>query len=450
MTMSQTLAIELNDSGIVVSDGNQILVDSPGYCIDQGNSFLVGKDAWLQARLLSNQCLSNFWGRLAVAKQDTIDRADINAALWHLRHVWDQVSEDISDVILTVPANFGSTGLGVLLGLCKELNIPVKALVHHAVLSPRQTGHQGLTLHVEMQLHHLAMTQLHDQDNEFIVADITRLDQQGYEQLYQQTAEAIAKVFIDETRFDPLYAAQAEQQLFNSLPGWMRQAQLQKVIECQIYDGEQAYQATIEAKLIRKICDRYVDMVIDKILAVSPEQSANVCVAQKLDDLVGFRQQAAQRGVTMMPLENGHHAKLALQQSAYILDQDEQVYLIKQLPYQEIELDQAVANQQAHAAIEVPSHLLFKHRAYAITQALYFSFDAPMGEELALRASPQQNADSFMAVHHDLSGTWIEPLNGKQLQLNQHPMLTSVYPTVGDQLLIKECEDPLSFIMVKQ
>lgn len=444
--MSQTLAIELNDSGIIVSDGKQILVDSPGYCIEQGNNFIVGKDAWLQARLLSNQCSSRYWASLAVAEKNKLNRTDINAALWHLRHVWEQVSTDISDVILAVPANFGSTGLGVLLGLCKELVIPVKALVHHAVLSPRQSGHQGLTLHIEMQLHHLSMTQLDEDAKEFTVANTTLLDQQGYEQLYQQIAEAIAKVFVKETRFDPLHTAQAEQQLFNSLPGWMKQAQLQKVIECQIYNGEQVYQTTIDASLINNICRQYIVVVLDKILALSPKQTANVCVAKKLDELLGFKQQAALRGVNVMLLENGHHARQALRQSADIIDQDEQVYLIKQLPYHEIEYDSI--STEAQNNLEVPSHVLFKHRAYAIQQTLYFSLDHS-AEALALQVNQQASTDSFMAIHHDVSGTWIEPLNNKSLHFNQQAIQSSVYPRLGDQLAIDGCDDALTFIMVK-
>lgn len=445
--MGQTLAIELNDSGIVVSDGEQILVDSPGYCIDQGDSLVVGKDALLQARLQPNTCRANFWSNIAVAEKQTLNRSDINAALWHLRDVWEQVQSQATAVILTVPANFASTGLGVLLGLCKELMIPVKALVHHGVLSPRQIGHQGLTMHVEMQLHHVAMTQLHEEGQEFIIADTSLLEMQGYEQLFQKLAEAIAKVFVKETRFDPLHTAQTEQQLFNSLPGWLKIAQIQKQIECQIYDGEQAYQASVEASILRKICRQHVDMVVDKVLALSPEQSPNICVAQKLDELIGFHQQAAARGVTTLLLENGHHAKLALQQSAHILDQDEQVYLIKQLPYHEVSYDAQAANQQA--AIKVPSHILFKHHAYSIEQALYFSLDSSE-DELRLHASSQQSAHAFLAVRHDVSGTWIESLNGKPLQLNQRPMHTSAYPSVGDQVSLEGCEDQLRFIKVNQ
>jgi dihydrofolate reductase len=443
--MSQTLAIELNDSGIIVSDGKQILVDSAGYCIDHGSHFVVGKEAWLQARLLSSQCRSQFWSNLAIAEKDTLNRADINAALWHLRHIWEQVSTNVNAVILTVPANFANTGLGVLLGLCKELVIPVKALVHHAVLSPRLLGQQGVTMHIEMQLHNVSMTQLDEDAKEFSVASTTLLDQQGYEQLYQQIAEAIAKVFVKETRFDPLHTAQAEQQLFNSLPGWLKQAQLQKGIECQIYDGQQVYQTTVDASLINTICRHYIDTLLDKILALSPAQSAKVCITNKLEELLGFKQQASLRGVNIVPLEHGHHAKQALRQSADIIDQDEHVYLIKQLPYHEIEYD--VAFKQTPKHIETPSHVLFKYHAYTMQETLYFSLD-DSADDLSLYASSVAKADAFMVIHHDLSGTWIEPLNNK-LQFNQQPLHASVYPEVGDQLVIPACDDPLTFIKVK-
>lgn len=444
--MSQTLAIELNDSGIIVSNGNKILVDSPGYCIEQGNHFVVGKDALLQARLLPNQCRSDYWASLAIAEKETLNRNDINAALSHLRHIWEQLPPDTNEVILTVPANFGNTGCGVLLGLCKELAIPVKALVHHAVMSPRRLGQQGIVLHIEMQLHHISITQLAEETKEFSVASTIAIEQHGYEQLYQQIAEAIANVFVSETRFDPLHTAQGEQQLFNALTGWIKQAQNQQQVECQVYDSEQVYQATVDAYRIKNICQQYADVVLDKILALSPAQSANVCVTSKFEQLLGFTRQATQRGVNVMPLAHGHHAMQALQQSDYIIDQDEQVYLIKQLPYQEVEYDIAV--EQVPGDNQTPSHILFNHHAYPVDQTLYVVFGHSANDP-DLQIDQQASPDAWLVIHHDVSGTWIEPLNNKTVTFNQQVLQSSVYPRVGDQLSLAEHVASLTFIMVK-
>ena len=122
--MSSQIAIELNDSGIIVSDGQQVLQNSPGYIIDLAAHEWIGEEARNRAYLHPNECKNRFWSELAQSQNTIVDHANAKLALRHLSSVWQPVSGNIQAVILIVPANFTKIGLGLVLGICKQLSIP--------------------------------------------------------------------------------------------------------------------------------------------------------------------------------------------------------------------------------------------------------------------------------------------------------------------------------------
>ena len=134
------IAIELNDTAIIIHDGVRLINNSPGYAIETKNNFWIGNEARDRAYLYSNQCNNKFWYEIACAGKKDLNQQNINLAMRHLEHAWGQVATEVNTVVLIVPGTFTKTGLGLLLGICKELNIPVQAMVHiqlhHTVITP--------------------------------------------------------------------------------------------------------------------------------------------------------------------------------------------------------------------------------------------------------------------------------------------------------------------------
>lgn len=446
--MSAVVAIEFNDSGVILSDGTSIIVNSPGYCIHQAQNTLLGNAAMTKARLLPNDCHSSYWSDLAAAQKDVIDRENINLALLHLREIWSQAPAGVSATILTVPANYSKTGLGILLGICKELSIPVNALVHHAALTPSLENHAGATVHVELQLHHCVISYLEKDNEEFRVIDSELLPEIGLQHIYKNFAQVIGQAFVSATRFDPLHNAENEQQLYNSVANWLHLAKTNEQIVCQLHHHQQVHEIVVEAATLENICRIYVNKILDKVLAKFPQEKLALAVSHKINELLGFSQHASLRGVTTLNLAQGHHANLALQHAEHVLANDEQVYLIKQLPVTTVTQTIDHDNKPQTTVQDQPSHVLFCNHAYRLQDALYLDPQQDAVDGFCLVDEDDRANDSCVAIRNDVSGIWIEPLNSEKVTLNDRVIDSGAYPNVGDYLQVDDCEESLMFIKV--
>ena len=443
--MSSVVAIEVNDSGVILSDGEAVIVNSPGYCIQQTQSILFGADAMAKARLLPNECHSSFWSQLATAQSSSIDKHSINLALLHLRDVWSQAPENADRAILTVPANYTKTGLGILLGLCNQITIPVKALVHHAALTPRYEQHDGMTVHIELLLHDTVITFLEEDGQDFRVNSTEILSNVGLEDIYKKIAKHIASHFVSHTRFDPLHTAENEQQLYNAIDNWIHLANSNEAVVCQLHHDQQDYEVTVNADVLKNICRVYVDKIIDKVLAKHPQEKLFAAVSHKVGELLNFNDHAALRGIDALTLVPGHHASFAIDNAEAILAGDDQMYLIKQLPYKTVVYESQPIQQNALNIQDQPTHLLVCNAAYRIESHLYLHSSDNAKNRFELNT---QEKDALIAIRKDASGVWVEPLNNNRVMLNDRLIHAGSYPSVGDHLMVNDVSETLDFIKV--
>ncbi len=448
--MANVIAIELNDSGIIASDGAQILLSSPGYVIDLAHQEWIGEDARLRAFLHPNECNNQFWTQLNQPQAQVAARSNASLAMRHLAFIWNQLPSNIESVILTVPANFTKAGLGLLLGICTELSIPVKAMVHHAVLSPKQAHHIGPTVHVEMQLHQTSISYLHTLDNEFGVEKQELINDVGILSVYSKAATHIVQSFIIETRLDPLHSAETEQQLYDRLPTWLQLAQQQNSIECSLEYQNISYKTTIDAGELRAICTSNIDVILKKLVGLEQvESSTIVCISNSIDVQFGFSQQAASRGLMTRTLDHGYHAQQSLQFTDNLLNDDQQVYLTKQLPYRILTDPLPLAGIAANTIVEKPTHILFRNRAYSIESELYIVQSTDPDIDIQFQTNPTHSARVLAALRKSSSELTLETTNTIEVTLNDQQISNNTQPAIGDHLRLSGCDDPLIFIKME-
>ncbi len=446
--MSSQIAIELNDNGVIVSDDQKLLLESPGYIINLPGQEWVGDEARNRAQLYPNECNNRFWFKLAHSQVGAVDQDNAKLALAHLASVWQQVSSHAESVILTVPASFTKTGLGLLLGICKELAIPVCAMIHQAVLVPRQSNHSGMTIHLDMQLHHTAITLLQEQNNEFNVSTVKRLDGIGFASIYVTAAAHIAQVFINDTRLDPMHSAELEQQLFNFLPAWLEQAQRQDVVQCQLHHQSSHYEASVNAHSLKETLKPQLNKIIETLLSFDSNQAAIACVPEIVDRQLGFNQCANNHGVMVRKLSLGYHAQQSLLHAKKLINNDGQVYLIKKLPFITLTDPLPAVSDLLTQPVQQATHILYRHHAYSIGDILCL-VDEP-GADLQLQSEQPNELQNKLLVIRKISNQWVvEIINAMSVEVNNQEIQSPAQVSIGDCIRTNAGEHELTLIRVQ-
>ena len=129
------LVIDLYDSGILVSDGDRVLADSTSCAlIEPDQPIQTGRMAVQQACFRPQDICTRFWSRLPdrSATRHEVPHAEI--ALHHLQSVWERLDRPDHAAILAVSGTLDRQDLGLVLGICEKLSIPVRGIVSRAVL----------------------------------------------------------------------------------------------------------------------------------------------------------------------------------------------------------------------------------------------------------------------------------------------------------------------------
>ncbi|MEM8845093.1 MAG: hypothetical protein AAGB35_08625 [Pseudomonadota bacterium] len=445
--MSTRVAIELNDTGFIVSDGVHLIHNSPAYIIDSRNQTWLGNEARERAYLYSNECQNKFWSDIAHAENNTIDQAVIKLAMQHLASVWQQVPSDVTTVVLIVPATFTKMGLGYLLGICKQLDIPVRAMVHQAVLCPYQEGHNGDTLHLGVQLHNSAITKLETLDNEFAAKDVRVVSEVGIISLYTQCAEFIAQQFIEKTRLDPIYSAELEQQLHNSLPGWLQDSQRLDSVICRLEHQNNSFEIVIDSQQLHKVYQPLINNVLTTVKSICDVSEAILCIAESIDAQFGFKRNASKFNLKVRSLFDSYYAKQSFEFDEKELSYDGKVYLNKQLPYKKIS-DELTYVSSIEKTYYEPNHVLFCHYAYPINDKICL-VRTNLGV-LEFVDKPTDHSDIILIILKKSDGIYIEIDPQKTLKINDQLAHTIAKLSVGDSIEFESCQDLLNLIEVKR
>jgi hypothetical protein len=256
------LGLELSDAGILVAgserdgllnvDGDSVA--SPGFALPEKNRLTVGRAAEMKAHLYPRQILNDFWDQLNTEPLEQPSRFAQNhaeIAFEHLARIWETVKHHGQEMVIAVPGFYTREHLGFILGITRELSIPVRGFVPLAVAAVPDRLPEGLLLHLDIHLHRFEITRL-QRAGQLSQKDTVSLEGNGLSKLYSRWVDAIAEEFVRTTRFDPLHQAATEQELYDRLPGVLSQLKQNPSVHFEMTGGSKVYHVTITRDLFYK------------------------------------------------------------------------------------------------------------------------------------------------------------------------------------------------------
>jgi hypothetical protein len=380
------LAIDLNDSGILVVDGQTEPASAPGYAVARGSEILVGYDAWKLARLHPRQTTNRFWQNLSDQPLEKLMGGGVSTAdLAHaqLENLCAGFREGLEGAVFVVPAHWSNEQLGLLLGIAEDLSISVIGLVDFAVAATR-CEYQGRTLlHLDASLHELTISQM-NQAGGSSIQDRRTIDQVGIDRLERTCIELMARRFVETTRFDPLHDGQCEQYLYDHLYTWLDELKARDYIEMTIPFGGNQFEAVVKAADVAARVTDFVEPVVQNVRSLlSVGVPVAVQVTHRLATFPGFvAAMAGMAQVTVLVLEPGAAALGALNRINRFASAEGGVRLTGRLPWDRpaMAFDGAVPDSQIGASDDDrrPTHVLYEGRAYRLSNQAFY-----IGSELA-------------------------------------------------------------------
>lgn len=363
------LAIHLNDAGITLLNAERVLYREPGYAYLGDAALATGSEAFAHARVDPRRIQHRYWFALGTDPLSDhrfghLSPADLASA--QLEQLWRAADRGASELVVAVPAWMNAGQLGLFLGIAKALDLPVAAMVDAAVAATRREYKGAIPVHIDIGLHGTTLTRLAQPG--LVQIDRSELvDDAGLNALYTAWMKSIAEAFVQQSRFDPLHTAETEQMLLDRLGDWLRVAANRDAVEMSLTAGGAEYGATVESLALIGAAAPLYQQIASKLRALyRAEDRPAIQVTDRVARLPGLTDILKARvGGEIFVLEPGATARGALARCRAAAADASSVSLLRQLPWDQSPVDLAEAQPTEHRA-GVPTHLLFRHTAYAI------------------------------------------------------------------------------------
>ncbi|MDJ0722101.1 MAG: FHA domain-containing protein [Desulfobacterales bacterium] len=396
--MVSFIALEIHDGGILCTDAEGRLcpteteaLESPGYALVIDRKLLVGTAAYHQARRHPRQVNSRFWEAfddqpLRSPEFEGYSHAEL--AYRHLEQVWRQVQADPAEVIFLVPDHYADKELGLLLGLASTLGMPVRGLISQALAGNPPQARPWMDFHVDLHLHRLVLTAVDGRTRPCVCRHATIVDR-GREAIHREWVRMLADAFVRQTRFDPLYAADTEQSLYDRLPGIVDAEEHPDPIQVEMQADGRTHRIQIEREALTTPYAPWIDDLEETIAAwqqtlSAPPEASRLLITHRAAALPGF--------VTRLEKATGLNARrLAVGAAganagafAGLLTEGNTAHgvpLLKRIPGQTAETRPAAAGTKTADTSAAPTHLVYRGWAYPITEApLAVGRELPAGD----------------------------------------------------------------------
>lgn len=367
-------AAHLNDAGITMYRDGRIVYREPGFAFLDDQRLASGQQAFDHARIDPRRVQHRFWSDLVTTpltdrRFSHMSAADL--ASHQLERMWHAGGDGRTDLVLAVPAYMTAENLGLLLGITRELSIPVAAMVDAGVAATRREYVNAVPVHIDISLHATTLTRL-AQPGHVQVDRVEVIDDCGIYDLSDTWLTTIAEAFVQQSRFDPLHTAATEQMLFNRLAGWLEEAARSDRVHVTLEYGGIGHEADIESLALIGAAAPYYQRIASKLRPLfRAEETPAIQVTDRVGRLPGLADMLKARvGGALFVLEPGATAHGALTRCRDLPEPgvDGRISLRRQLPW-----DQSPASVKpdvaSRAGAGVPTHLLFGSKAYAIDRA---------------------------------------------------------------------------------
>lgn len=412
--------IELNDASIKLGINGQLVAESSGFAVMDNQELMVGLDAMRSVKRLPRWTNNRFWHQLNTdglsnATGNVRHHADL--AFAHLEQLKDQLSCD--ELVIAVPGHYDRTQLGLLLGMCKEAGLPVRALVDLGLLSSANHATHETAVFLDVGLHSITLTSLRADGVLRQTGHQTVVDT-GLATYWDRWASLIAEQFIQSSRFDPMHEAASEQQLFDALPEFIRSVGDNRALNFELNLGNVTHSTALSKdQLLGATASAYPAIVQAVRGVVTPGTGFTLFISPRLQQFPELM-----TSLNLIPdVEIVHVSDTqAIENTealwSSLVPADDSVAHVTTLAV-------SISKTQSRGMEALPSHLLIGDHAYALKNLRSLSgFDGGLG----------QNPDNVVAVlGKDSSGFTVRPVDSG-FTINGTTMSDTYLLKVGDEL----------------
>lgn len=249
--------LEINDAGLLLSDGARVLAESPGFAALDGKQLRVGNDARARSRLDPRRSNNRYWYQLDGTLAAPLGGARSHADLAYAQLTALRESCGAEPLVLAVPGGFTRDQLGLLLGLIEASGLKAEGLVDAAVAAASTVEIDPRVLHLDVELHRFVLTVL-DGGSELKRQRVEEVAKPGLSAIWDAVSRSAAQAFVQQTRFDPLHSATTEQVLFDALPRWLDALSSAPSAVLELASGGRTQRASLAREdIVQRLSERY-------------------------------------------------------------------------------------------------------------------------------------------------------------------------------------------------
>ena len=362
------LAADINDAGITVLNGKAVLYREPGFALLEEDGLTTGREAYRFARIKPRRIQDHYWSQLTTVPLPDRRFAHLSAAdvvSRQLEQIWQRAGSAGDRLVIAVPAYMQNENLGLLLGICNELGIPVAALVDAAVAATRREYRNAALVHVDFSLHSALLTRV-GQAGQVQVEKTAVVEDSGLIALYESWIGTIAEAFVQQSRFDPLHTAETEQMLLDRIPGWLSAAASGGTVPVELEYRGIGHSAEIEAlELVSAAAPVYQRVVAQLRALFRADDTPATQLTDRAAAMPGLADMLKARvGGDVYLLESGAAARGLLNRCRDFAAGGGRVSLVRQLPWDQSAIEVEPAAQAGSGG--QPTHILHENTAFAL------------------------------------------------------------------------------------
>jgi len=451
MSSSTTLVIDISDSGILISNSEKILIDSPSCAlIDSDNSIIIGQTALAQAHLRPLDTCTSYWTQLTQNSTTKYVVSHAEIAYRHLALVWKQLALDNADAIIIVPNTYSKQALGLLLGICNKLSISIFALLSNSVLAHRNPSTPCIAIHLDIMQQNIVLNEIEHDDKKVSAKQVNKTLPYGLDKLNTNIAKSIAKKFIQKTRYDPLHSAEDEQEFFNALPQWLAQLKHDDTLECTLNSNAHNYKINLTRDDVADANQLAFNEIALSLSSLLQNNESNILIicspnCKNVFSLIEFLKSLP--GCAVSLLDKNSLAEQALSLKDHVLHKQQQVHYTTSLNWHENTSNVEIQfNEKSLRHLNsIPTHILFDHNAYFLTEETFIN---NIKDTNKISMSNRNNDHAICKIATNGYLKEISKLNSTKVKINNELIEENCFVSLGDTLSIGDSNLEYRFIKV--
>ena len=417
--------ININDIGVQIALDEDHILTSPGYAVVHDESIFLGEDGRARFRSLPKWTNNRFWSELnmsALPQACTHAKNNADLAYLHLKTIWDPLQIKPDRVVVAIPSNFDQKKLGVLAGICEEIEIPLTSFVDAPILEASSVNTNAEIIHLDINLHSITLTKIFKEQTTSLVSakDINDL---GYTGFLNNWANTIADQFIRAHRFDPFHSAKTEQELYDALPNFIDKLEHDNVARFELASKKGHLELALAKETIVKSCAPIYQSIVTMVSEEkSFEASTTVLLSPRFKALPNIKSSLQLiRDIEVIELE-----EFAVISSINRLKDDLISDNLEIKRFSRVISVEQSKEKNLEVKNQTPTHLLWKNKAFPIGQRFDLNMDAETG--------PYKSEEPFGRIERLDTELFIEPIKKDIWELNGQPLTKKEMLTIGDQL----------------